>query len=200
MAKRPKPVTYTPRHPSKYKGSYPIVLRSSWEVSFAQKCDLTPTILEWASEPVEIPYNNPLKPGPNKQSIYIPDFLIKFINKQGQIETKLIEIKPEKEALAEKAKNEYDAMSLMVNEAKWLAAAAWCKRRGIKFVTLTESGMFVNTTPTQVRKPKKPGKIKKVGKTPIKKAKPTMATMKAKAKTAAKKAAKIQKAKKVAKK
>lgn len=151
MAKRPKPVTYTPRHPSKYKGSYPIVLRSSWEVSFAQKCDLTPTILEWASEPVEIPYNNPLKPGPNKQSIYIPDFLIKFINKQGQIETKLIEIKPEKEALAEKAKNEYDAMSLMVNEAKWLAAAAWCKRRGIKFVTLTESGMFVNTTPTQVR-------------------------------------------------
>jgi len=156
MAGRPKRTNYTPRNPSKYRGTYPITLRSSWEVSFAQKCDLTPTILEWASEPIEIPYRNPLK---QKQSIYIPDFMIKAVNTQGIVETKLIEIKPAKEALAEKAVSEYDKMSLMVNQAKWLAASAWCARRGIKFVVLTNEGMFVNTAPSKMSKPKKPGKI-----------------------------------------
>jgi hypothetical protein len=157
MAKRPKPVNYTPRNPKKYRGSYPIVLRSSWEVRFAQYCDLNEDVLEWASEPVEIPYRNPVK---GTQSIYIPDFIIKFRNAKGAVETRLIEIKPEKEALEEKAKNQYDTLSLMVNKAKWLAAAAWCSRRGIKFMTLTESSLFENSAPPTVRKPKKKG-IKK---------------------------------------
>lgn len=150
-SKRPKKVTYVPRNPSKYDGSYPIILRSSWEVAFAQRMDMTETVIKWSSESVKIPYKNPVK---NTQSIYIPDFLITVITPKGEIETKLIEIKPEKEAFAEKQKNTHDAVAYLVNQAKWAAASAWCTRRGIKFEILTETGMFVNTAPTQVRKPK----------------------------------------------
>lgn len=159
-SKRPKPINYTPRYPSKYTGSYPIVMRSSWEVNFAQYCDLNEDVIEWASEPCEIPYRNPVH---GRQSVYIPDFLITIKKANGTVETRLIEIKPEKEALQEKAKNEYDRLSLMVNKAKWLAAAAWCQRRGIKFMTLTESSMFENKGPSVLTKPKKPKAIKKVG-------------------------------------
>jgi len=177
MAGRPKKTRYTPRHPGKYKGTYPIILRSSWEISFAQFCDINEDIVEWASEPVEIPYRNPVK---NKQSIYIPDFLIRFRTKSGALETRLIEIKPAKEALEEKAKNQYDILSLMVNKAKWLAASAWCSRRGIKFMTMTENALFENSAPPTVRKPKKRG-IKK-GTTGSKKPTPLAAKSK-KAKT-----------------
>ena len=73
---------YNPTNASKYKGDYPIIARSSWEFEFMKYLDHHPDVAEWASEPVKIPYTNPLPtkrhPDGNGQSIYIPDFLVTY--------------------------------------------------------------------------------------------------------------------------
>jgi len=130
---------YTPQYPEKYVGEYPIVSRSSWEEEFMKYCDMHPDVLEWASEPVQIPYHDPIT---GKQKIYIPDFLATMIDKQGTLHKKLIEIKPLHEAYSEHARNTRDAAILARNQAKWTAAQGWAMRRGIEFIIMTEADLF----------------------------------------------------------
>jgi len=130
---------YTPQHPEKYVGEYPIVSRSSWEEEFMKYCDMHPDVLEWASEPIQIPYHDPIT---GKQKIYIPDFLATMIDKQGELHKKLIEIKPLHEAYSEHARNTKDAAILARNQAKWTAAQGWAMRRGITFIIMTEADLF----------------------------------------------------------
>ena len=145
MAKAPKPYDFSPYlvNPSKYKGQGPIMIRSSWERKFAELCDKSPMVLEWASEPVTIPYRDPLT---GHQKVYVPDFLIavrrQTANKAGKVETILIEIKPKHETLIEHAKNSRDAERLLKNQGKWKAAEWWCQRRGISFRIMTEDQLF----------------------------------------------------------
>ena len=143
---------YTCRNPQKYKGEHPITLRSRWEVSFAQFCDLNPDVLEWASEPVQIPYPDPtrrLSNGRPRPSVYVPDFLMRIKkNKKVNgriihvIETLLIEIKPSHETYITEARNKRDMEAIQKNHGKWTMAQSWCKRRGISFRVLTEKDLF----------------------------------------------------------
>lgn len=162
MGKQPQKTIYTPRYPEKYIGTYPIISRSSWEISMFQFCDLNQDVIEWASEPVKIPYANPVT---GKQSIYIPDLLVRFLDQNGRDETFLIEIKPAHEAMQEQVRDSRDAITLAKNQAKWLAAGAWCMRRGINFKIMTEEDLFG----TELKKPKRAKKPAKQKKTTSKK-------------------------------
>jgi len=157
---------YEVQNPEKYEGTHAPIYRSSWERDFMVYCDHHPGVLKWASEPVQIPYSDPLT---GKQKVYIPDFLVTFIDSNKDINVKLIEIKPMKEALNEHARSSEDRALVLRNQAKWGAATAWAMRRGIDFIFWTEKECFsgYQNAPTPARRarqiklqPKKP-KLKK---------------------------------------
>lgn len=130
---------FTPKNPKKYKGKYPILWRSSWELTVFNSFDLHPNVVEWASESVSIPYRHPFT---SRFTMYIPDLLVKYVDKKGKMRVELIEIKPAKEALIERVNSKYDQASFIINRAKWKAAEAWCKRNKIKFRVLTEFDIY----------------------------------------------------------
>lgn len=131
---------FIPKHPEKYIGSGKIFYRSSWEYTFMKFCDNNPAVLHWASESVSIPYRNPLT---GKNSVYIPDFLIIYIDKDQKKHAELIEIKPKNQTLKEHVgKNVYNQAHLVMNFAKWEAARVFCKDKGLSFRIINESDMF----------------------------------------------------------
>lgn len=130
---------FTPKYPEKYIGSFPIKFRSSWEQQFMLVLDNHPNVLQWASESVKIPYINPLT---GKQTVYVPDFLIVYIDKNSKKHSELVEIKPLKETLTENAKTKKDKLRVALNMAKWKAAYKWCGKRGLQFRVMTEEQLF----------------------------------------------------------
>ena len=133
---------YSVINAEKYVGSKTPYYRSGWELTFMRFCDNNPAIEEWASEPVKIPYRDPLT---GKQTVYVPDFLIKYVDKNQRKHVEIIEIKPANQTLRERVgKNPYNQAQYVKNLAKWQAAAAWCRNQGIKFRVLNESDIFSN--------------------------------------------------------
>lgn len=130
---------YTPLNPSKYIGKMPITYRSSWELSLMRVLDHHPNVTQWASESISIPYEHPLT---KAWTFYIPDFLIVYTDKTGNKKAEVVEIKPAKEAIDERAKSKKDKLVLAVNKAKWAAAIAWCHKNGLTFRVLTEEQLF----------------------------------------------------------
>jgi hypothetical protein len=107
-------------------------------------CDNNDNILKWASEAIQIPYRDPLT---NRNTVYVPDFFIQYIDKDGRMLTELIEVKPANQTLLEKVgRNKNNQMQYVKNQAKWQAAQAWCKSQGIKFRVLNETDLFANST------------------------------------------------------
>lgn len=134
---------FIPKNPRKYAGSKPPVYRSSWEHKVFIKFDENRNVLSWASEPVTIPYINPIKPKKNGMpNFYTPDLLVKYLDKDGKVQIELIEIKPLKETLFEHAKTKKDKLAFAVNQSKWQQAEAWCQSKGIKFRVITEKDIF----------------------------------------------------------
>lgn len=131
---------YTPVHPQKYLGD-PRKIRflSSWERSFMHICDMNPNVLQWGSEEFRIKYWNPVK---NRVADYIPDFIIKYKDRHGNIITEVIEIKPMKQTVLTKKSSMYDQVAIAVNHAKWAAAKAVCESHGIRFRVATEQELF----------------------------------------------------------
>jgi hypothetical protein len=144
VARKPVKGEYTPENPSKYIGTYPIIYRSSWEYTMMRKFDEHPHVLQWASESIKIPYQNPLT---QKWSQYVPDFLVLYRDKRGNMHAELIEVKPMKERpdyqkrpgerLSERTK-----LAQAVNAAKWVAAQKWCAKNRLKFRVASEDEMF----------------------------------------------------------
>lgn len=133
---------YTPKNPQKYIGTNKPKYRSGWELTFMIFADNNDKILQWASESIQIPYKNPLT---GKNTIYVPDFFIIYQDKLGKTRGELVEIKPKKQTfLEEKVTNARDRAAIVVNHAKWGAAAAWCKRNGITFRVINEDQIFAN--------------------------------------------------------
>jgi len=133
---------FVPTRPAKYVGNKSPTYRSSWEWAFMRFCDNNDNILKWASEAVQIPYRDPLT---NRNTVYIPDFFIQYIDKDGRMLTELIEVKPANQTLLEKVgRNKNNQMQYVKNQAKWQAAQAWCKSQGIKFRVLNETDLFAN--------------------------------------------------------
>jgi hypothetical protein len=133
---------YEIRNPQKYVGLGKPRYRSGWEMTFMMFCDNNDHVLQWASESIKIPYKNPLT---GKQTIYVPDFLVVYQNKQGQQIAEMIEIKPKKQTIIEDNRASMKMRATVaVNHAKWQAAHAFCKRAGITFRVITEDDIFRN--------------------------------------------------------
>ena len=134
---------YQVKNPEKYVGTKLPYCRSSWETTFCMFCDNNPSVQQWASEPVKIPYRDPLT---GKPTVYVPDFLISYVDKHMQKHAELIEIKPANQMLKERVgKNPYNQAQFVKNMAKWEAAGKWAKQQGIKFRVINEMDIFSNT-------------------------------------------------------
>ncbi len=133
---------YKINNPEKYIGIKTPLYRSSWELTFMQFCDNNPSVHQWASESVKIPYRDPLT---GKQTIYVPDFFIVYLDKNYKKHAELIEIKPANQTILEKVgKNPYNQAQYVKNMAKWAAASNWCKNNGVKFRVINEQDMYHN--------------------------------------------------------
>jgi hypothetical protein len=105
-------------------------------------CDNTESVTKWASEPFRIPYTCPLT---GKNTVYVPDFLITYVDRNKKEQVELIEIKPANQTFIEHVgKSKYNQAQFVKNQAKWQAAKAWCANRGIKFRILSESDIYYN--------------------------------------------------------
>jgi len=130
---------YQIRNPEKYIGKKSPTYRSSWELTFMMFCDNNPAILQWASEAIQIPYRNPFT---NKNTIYVPDFLIIYMDKFGKRHGEIIEVKPSKETMIESAKSMRDKAMIALNMCKWEAAQKFCAIKGLKFRVVNETDIF----------------------------------------------------------
>lgn len=136
---------FIPKNPKKYIGNHTPTYRSGWEFSFMVFLDSNEHILQWASEPIRIPYRNPLT---GKISSYVPDFLVLYENKYKKQIAELVEIKPKKQSLIEsRTASAKDKAIVAINQAKWAAAAAWCKQSGLIFRVINEDSLFYNGVP-----------------------------------------------------
>lgn len=133
---------YKIKNPEKYVGTKQPTYRSSWEFTFMTFCDNNPSVNQWSSEPVKIPYRDPLT---GRQTVYVPDFLIVYVDKNQKKHAEMIEIKPVKQTVLEKVgKNPYDQAQFVKNQAKWAAATQWCRQQGIRFRIVNEGDIFHN--------------------------------------------------------
>ena len=134
---------FTPENPSKYAGDTSnIIYRSGWERRCMKFFDNNPSILQWASEEVVIPYYDTAT---KKVRRYFPDFLIKIKDKNGQEKTHLIEVKPSKDMRPpvggmgkKKSTVLYEMKTYQMNRDKFAAARKWCDDRNIIFDIWTE--------------------------------------------------------------
>lgn len=138
---------YRPLNPGKYIGNpCNIIYRSGWEKIFLQWCDITPSVLAYGSEELVIPYISPLD---GKQHRYFIDFFIVVKQSDGAVKKFAVEIKPlaqtkppkiGKKTINESLKRAIDTYT--VNQAKWEAARAHCRRTGTEFIVLTEKELI----------------------------------------------------------
>jgi hypothetical protein len=133
---------FVPTNPAKYIGNKTPTYRSSWEWTFMKFCDTNPSIQKWASEAVKIPYRNPLT---GKSTVYVPDFFIQYLDKNNNLNSEIVEIKPSNQAQLESVgKNKTHQAQFIQNQAKWSAANLWCKQQGLRFRIVTENDLFHN--------------------------------------------------------
>jgi hypothetical protein len=133
--------SYIVKNKQKYVGKGTPRYRSGWELAFMRFLDNNDSILQWASESISIPYRNPIT---GKQSIYVPDFLITYRNRNNQMVAEVIEIKPKKQSVIESKMKANERATVAVNYAKWDSATKWCKKQGLLFRVITEDDMFRN--------------------------------------------------------
>ena len=131
---------FIPKNPEKYVGTRTPIYRSSWEFVFMKTCDENPGIEQWASEAIKIPYRDPTT---GRGTVYVPDFLIVYNDKNGKKHAELIERKPSDQQLLEKVgKNRGKQLQYVKNMAKWEAARVWCKQKGLIFRVINENDLF----------------------------------------------------------
>lgn len=131
---------YKPKNPEKWLND-DITYRSGLEKKYFTYFDNNPNILKIASEKVIIPYFDPLQ---QKYRRYYVDLYIKYINKNGEVNHKLIEIKCNNEVikpkppkrLTESYKNSLETW--IINQEKWKAAKQFAKKRGWEFSVYSE--------------------------------------------------------------
>ena len=128
------------KNPDKYVGGRTPLYRSSWEFAFMKFCDESPSISKWASESIKIPYRHPFT---GQYTIYVPDFFIAYSDRKGKQRAELIEVKPENQSLRENVgKSRHNQAQYIQNMAKWEAARAWCKQKGLYFRVISEKDIF----------------------------------------------------------
>ena len=138
---------FIPTNTKKYRGNPTnIIYRSLWERKFMVYCDLNQNILEWGSEEIIIPYRSPLDTRVHR---YFPDFYIKVLEANGNIQRYIIEIKPKRQCQEPKVQSKktkkyiYEVTEYAKNQAKWEAATDYCADRRWQFKVLTEDDLGI---------------------------------------------------------
>jgi len=138
---------FRPKFPQKYRGDPTnIIYRSLWERNCMRYFDQNPNVLKWSSEEVIVPYKSPID---GRYHRYFPDFLIRVKNKEGKLETIMIEVKPSKETKEPKPQKRltkkylYEVKTWGINKSKWKAAIEFCKDRKWKFMIITEKELGI---------------------------------------------------------
>jgi len=138
---------FRPKFPQKYRGDPTnIIYRSLWERNCMRYFDQNPNVLKWSSEEVIVPYKSPID---GRYHRYFPDFLIRVKNKEGKLETIMIEVKPSKETKEPKPQKRltkkylYEVKTWGINKSKWEAAIEFCKDRKWKFMIITEKELGI---------------------------------------------------------
>jgi len=133
---------YIVRNKKKYMGDHNnVVYRSSWELKFLAWCDNNPSVVEFSSEEIVIPYKSPVD---GKYHRYFVDCFVKVKDKDGNIKSYLIEIKPKKQTKEPEQQRRItkryitEVTTWGVNQAKWKAATEYCLDRGWDFKLITE--------------------------------------------------------------
>ena len=133
---------FTPINPQKYRGdSTNIIYRSSWEKRVMLWLDKHSQVISWSSEEVVIPYKSPAD---GRFHRYFVDFYAQIRNKDGKLNSYLLEIKPKKQATEPEIKKRItkqyinEVVTYAINQAKWKAATEYAKDRGWEFKVLTE--------------------------------------------------------------
>jgi len=103
-------------------------------------CDEHPNVARWASESIKIPYRHPFT---GKYTIYVPDFFIVYVDRNGKKHAELIEVKPAAQTTMEKAGRSYKKQQqVIINNAKWEAANAYARQNRIVFRVVSEEQLF----------------------------------------------------------
>ena len=133
---------FTPQNPRKYVGDPTnIIYRSSWELKVMKWLDENHQILQWGSEEIIIPYKSPVD---GRWHRYFPDFFVKVMQRDGQIKTTILEVKPKKQTIEpikqQRKTKKYvtEVVTYGVNQAKWKYAEEYCLDRGWEFKIVTE--------------------------------------------------------------
>lgn len=141
---------FVPLNPMKYIGDINnIICRSSWEFRFCKYCDTNQSIIKWGSEPLVIPYYNPLD---KKEHKYNVDFYMKVLQEDGEEKEWIIEIKPESQTkkpilegsstLPKLKSYNYKMQVWITNQAKFKYAKMWAEARGMRFGVVDENFLF----------------------------------------------------------
>jgi hypothetical protein len=111
-------------------------------------CDETSSILEWSSEEVVVPYVSPVD---NRYHRYFVDFWMKYKDRNGEIKSVLIEVKPDIQTRPPVRKNTSngkptrrfinEVMTWGVNQAKWEAATKYSTERNWEFKIITDKDL-----------------------------------------------------------
>ena len=128
------------KNPTKYVGKKAPLARSSWEFVMMKMLDEHDGVESWASESIQIPYRDPFT---GRYTIYVPDFFIVYVDRNGKKHAELIEVKPLSQTKLENVgKSLYNQQQYIKNMAKWEAANAWCKQQGVRFRIINEGDIF----------------------------------------------------------
>jgi hypothetical protein len=138
---------YKVQNPEKYIGDInQIVYRSSWELRMFKWCDTNSSVLEWSSEPFPIKY---FDYSTNKTRRYFPDLFLKIKDKNNNIKTYIVEIKPEKQTKPPKQRSRKtktflnEMATYQKNVSKWTQAQEFCDKNNIIFKLVTEKELGI---------------------------------------------------------
>ena len=114
-------------------------------------CDNTENIIKWASEELPIPYISPVD---KKYHRYFVDFIIEVKEKNGTVQTYLVEIKPHRKCSEPVKKKKvtkgylHEIVEWQINKSKWAFAEQFANKRNWKFKIITEKELFGGKEPT----------------------------------------------------
>lgn len=134
---------FRPTNLKKYLGDpYKIEYKSHWELKVMKYLDINPSVIEWAYEGLKIPYFDPSR---QKMRHYLPDFYLKYKNREDVIKEVIWEVKPHKETNEPKVRKRktkqyiYEVVTYNTNQAKWQACQSYCNAKGWGFMLITEN-------------------------------------------------------------
>jgi hypothetical protein len=134
---------FHPKNPNKYKGTLPVIYRSSLELLSFRYLDNSQNVITWGSESVVVPYQSP-KDG--RLHRYFVDLVAEIKMKDSSTRKVLIEVKPEKQTKPPTITNRkkqstilYEKYNYAINCAKWDAARKYAEKKGYLFLIFNEN-------------------------------------------------------------